>query len=502
MNPSKKAVIPKALTNDEVRVALARLDIPLPVRFVPAARPDLEPKMLLVEVCGNGIYLVRSTPDGRAKKVQEKKFEWTCTCIAWGKARGVDCNHIKWVKDFLRNGAPYSNASRRDCIRYIYAEGRKVENTRRENAFIDMPTRVPEIFRALCSRIARSFPRVGRPAIPLAVFAYALLMKCYRRCTYAELSALLHRDPNVEVLGWKQSTPICVNSLSTRLADSRLVNEWFEMIRREARTVRLIETEAAVDSSGLTLVQVANYNEEKHGGAPRSRKRRPYLKIHWLVGIITNIISAVDLSLHMGLGSGDAPHLRGLHRVAKAVWQLLRRSTADKIYGTPGNCRAIEAMKIILITRAKRNEQRDDVEKWGKQAGEVAALERDDEVAFQNAYRFRNKSETAPRRYKGRNPHQRLRRRKADIDRGPAPFMGSDDTLCDLSDERLQEVIDWAFAGVGTAQANEALAAVVVENVRAIVTLEHLHDDWVDFRTDFAFEPIRTVTEEELGLAS
>ena len=124
----------------------------------------------------------------------------------------------------------------------------------------------------------------GATPSPLAFRAYAMLMKSQLRLTYAELAARLGRDPAVQRLGWMRTKPISINSLCSSIAvDERLdaIFDW--MLTQSALVGRLIETEGALDSSGLSMIMVANYNESKHKKA-RKRKGKRFLKPHTMTG--------------------------------------------------------------------------------------------------------------------------------------------------------------------------------------------------------------------------
>lgn len=481
----------------EIRAILLSHNIPLPVRWEPAEVLDPEaPTSGTFRDEGNGVYLHLASGEKSWHKVQKKKGAWTCSCPKWKKQRKVDCQHIKRVQQETESGGPYSTARRRPPAKYIYPEGEPKEGTRRFNAYRAMPTRVPELFEELCQMIDEPVeePRRGAPSVPLRVRAYALLIKSYFRLTYAELAARLTTDPAVQRLGWMRALPISINTLCSSIAiDPRLEDVFDRMIPDTASVGRLIEEMGALDSSGLPLIMVANYNESKHGKV-RKRKGRRFLKVHWLVGVITGLIAAVDLSLESGYGSGDAPHLRGLTRRAKQVFTLMKRLLADKAYGADGNSKACVLLKVLLITRERSGEDRST---WSESAAQVAKLERERPAVFNEYYRMRGKSETTPSRVKRRNPHQRLRRRTFETQDAVA-IQTSDEAMCDWPDEKLSAVMDAALKSVGIAQRNEAKAMAVAANVRAGVMLEHYHDDRICYPASTAFRPIRTVKESEL----
>ena len=487
----------------ELRALLKAKNISLPVRFefaeVLADESGDEPD-IIVQDCGNDLFIVRSKNGKRNYKVQLKHEVWTCSCKAWTNKRKIDCKHIGSVLEHKGEGAPYSTARRRPATVIIYEENELSEHTRRQHAYLAWPKRCPEIFEELCKLVTEpTNPDTnpngeGAPPVPLRARLYVLLIKVEFRLTYAELSSKLVDDLALHRLGWLKASPLSVSSLYNICRDRRLLRELKWMVTATADTGRQIETTAIIDASGLPNSVAVNYLDEKYGKR-RKRKGSQYLKPHWAQGRVTNLIASLDLTLDNGAGSGDAPHLGRVLLATKRVWPLLKNMLADAIYGNGGNYRKSESLGVRLFTREKVNEDRS---KWGGQAAEIAAMQHGSKKAFREIMRSRSRGETPPARVKGRQSFQRLRRHISDgIPVFPERPPG-DEALCDLPDDELDPILDVAADAVGGAQANEAYAMIVAANAREITMLEHLYNHRMSLLAKTAFHPIRIVHEDEL----
>lgn len=494
-----EAIAKTKSTEAEMRELLAAQKIDFPVRIRMAEQPDTDKPAESEEIqhIGNGVYLYRDLATSRFQKIQKLPEMWTCSCAKWKKQRKIDCQHIDKVRAWREGRSmPYATARRRPATRIFYAEGTPSESTRRKKAYESMPQRCPEIFEELCRQINEpviASSKGGAPPIPLACRAYAFLIKVQFRFTYAELSNYLLSDRAMQRLAWMKATPLGQSTLSAICADPRLADEFKRMIYATAHTAHRIESVGIIDASGLPNSLAANYNEDKHGKR-RKRKGRTYLKPHWVSGRDTNLIAFVEFTLDYGLGSGDAPHYRRAAIETKRVWPLLKEMLGDAAYGAKGNIEASSRLGIEFITREKRHENRKD---WGGKAAEIADLQHNRPKEFNEHYRFRSRGETPPARIKGHQSYQRLRRRVHDTVL-PKDASEEDRILCELPDNELFEIIDFACSAPGRAQVNEAHAQIVAGNVREMVMMEHLHDERVSLAAGGAFTPIPIILEDDL----
>jgi hypothetical protein len=365
-----------------------------------------------------------------------------------------------------------------------------------------MEDRSMELALQLCLQVQepRTLKRKRRPRIPLRHRMYMLIARSNLRLTDAQLIQHLRKDPGAIRLGIK---PPCVNTLVRIAKDRRVLVALCNALRMTARPVRKIETMACIDQSARPMIMCDNYLEAKWGHY-QSRIKRNKVKIaeHLIVGRLTGIVAAIDVTMDYGRGSADAPHLRPLLRSACRSLTGLEALSGDQAYGAAGNGRACESASVQLVTAQKSGENRIDPG-WPFSLREMAIFEDSFPVEFEEIMGPRSKAETAPSRSKRRNPFYRRRRRKTDVwEPEPTKKADSEETLCDLPDLDLFLLLRRAERAVGVARRIEAFAIQVSDNLRALVMLEHLYDDRVNFYADSAFEPMRIVRQQDIKIAA
>jgi hypothetical protein len=65
------------------------------------------------------------------------------------------------------------------------------------------------------------------------------------------------------------------------------------LVELSALPLKAVETDFAVDSTGFSVSRFVRWYDEKYG---RERRRRDWVKLHAMVGVRTNIVTAVELS--------------------------------------------------------------------------------------------------------------------------------------------------------------------------------------------------------------
>ena len=482
----------------EIRAALAAMGIQLPVR-IEYDRPIVE--VGEVQQLSATMFFDRIDGKPHFAKVAGKAIR--CSC------RGKNCAMVRKVRALVRPGDyPYSNARRRPAPTILYPcvgppERCWTEATRRRHAYLVMESRSMELAMQLCLRLHDPpvHRRQRRPRIPLAHRAYMLLARANLRLTDAQLIQWLRTDAGAIRLGIRKSP--CVNTLVRIAKDRRILAAFRRALRLTVAPVRKIETVGCIDQSGRPTIMVANYLESKWGHY-KSRIKRNKTKIaeHLVVGRLTGIVAAFNVTMDYGRGSADAVHLRPLLRAACGGLTSLEVLVGDQAYGSQGNGRACQRAGVQLATAAKMNEERSGPG-WPFSLSEMAIFEQEFPVEFEEIMGPRSRAETAPSRSKRRNPFYRRRRRKTDV-LAPVPVekTDSEETICNLPDRDLFRLVRRAERAVGVARSIEAAAIQIMDNMRALVMLEHLYDDKVNFEANHAFEPMRTIRQCDLVTAA
>lgn len=496
------------------REACERKGVDFPVRYVHEfEREQITDDLEVQQTPGFEIWtMLRHRPReaGRKQSRRPVKIErhedgrWECNCDIWQRERGVDCWHIKHIKvKFGYSNVPYINARRRKPTVWLFPKGTRSEWERREDADSKMPSRVPKLAFDAARHIVEQPPhdKTGPIGAELRAIAFGLMMKVLNKWGWHGVVNDTRESPRYRVLGMLK--PMCRGSWINRTFDARLAIELYRILIATARTGRNFEDDLAlIDSFDMNTVMVDNARDRKFG--PKRASYRPYaerVRYHVGVGSVTNLIAGADVSLHYGLGAGDPTHLPSVLRQIKAVFAKIRKLAGDKIYGPKGNFAVAQDLDVELLVRKKTNEHRRPEDGWNEMAQRVTAREREDPDAFDDDYSYRSKVEGTPSSVKRITPQMRLRQRKGD----PKPEYPKvavdgdlDESLTSLEDDVLGAIVQAAQDSVGIARLCEALAILIIHNLRAIVTLEELTDEQCDFRYDFAFTAIRTVRQRDV----
>ncbi len=431
---------------------------------------------------------------------------WTCSHPGW--VGGTECRHIRIVKEMLGvTQGPYSTAKRRPRTIWLCGEP-PCEETRRRNARLDVPERVPDIMAALCEGHTKPIQTHGKIGLPLEAVIYALAMKVFLNCSYERLLNALCKDMRFFRLApaWYGRAP-SLQTLCTRFADERVADNISHMIALSAMPGKKIDRTILVDSDQMPSMPSANSRNRKFGNPlPAWRPICTMIKRHFGVGDVTGLIGGVDVTLDTGLGSGDGPHLPGVVQRSRQALSDAKNVAADKAYSIRRNFARTEEMALQLYVPEKLNEKRLTAEKpWPESAQRVTLLQREQLELFAEIFRYRSKVEGVPSSSKRRYPFIRLRARKSD----PVPiypkgltFINGDEidqAISTLDETVIAAILAAATTAVGCARLNEALMTMLLENIHKLVTLEHLFNKRVDFADrDFSFDGIRLVSESEL----
>jgi len=98
-----------------------------------------------------------------------------------------------------------------------------------------------------------------------------------------------------------------------------------------------VETVFAVDSTGLSTCRFARWIDHRYGKA-EVREKRQWIKVHVMCGVLTNIITAVEVT---GPNAGDSPYFKLLFQTTLQNFRI-KEILGDKAYS---------ALKNLLLAR-------------------------------------------------------------------------------------------------------------------------------------------------------
>jgi transposase len=213
-----------------------------------------------------------------------------CSCPdheAWGHA----CKHIHAVRIVIQ--------------REMFDDGREVET--RQVVLTEQRTTYPQPWRAynaaqvnekeqfqlllhsLCKGL--TMPQAvgrGRPRIPIADAIFAACFKVYSTVSGRRFMCDL-RDANEK--GYCRRLP-CYNSIFNVFDDPATLPILKALVEESAAPLKALETSFACDSSGFSGSRFDRWYDHKFGDR---RIMRSWCKVHAMVGVKTNIVTAIEI---------------------------------------------------------------------------------------------------------------------------------------------------------------------------------------------------------------
>jgi transposase len=142
------------------------------------------------------------------------------------------------------------------------------------------------LLRSLCQTVVEQKQIKGRRRLPLGDMIYAATFKVYSTFSSRRFMTDL-RDAHNK--GFIEQVPH-FNTVSRYLRMKALTPILTDMIEASSLPLKGLETDFAVDSTGLSTDRYARWIDEREG---RERSLRTWLKLHLICGRVTNIVTSV-----------------------------------------------------------------------------------------------------------------------------------------------------------------------------------------------------------------
>lgn len=189
-----------------------------------------------------------------------------------------------------------------------------------------------ETFLALLHNLCQAIPEppqgMGRPRIPLRDAIFAACFKVYSTFSGRRFMTDL-REAHEH--GQISRCP-CYNSIFNVLEDPDTFEVLKSLVVASALPLKAIETNFACDSTGFSGCRYDRWIEEKYG-APELRTRRAWIKCHAMVGVKTNVVTAVEIQ---GQHTNDGTQLPALVETTANRFTI-NEVSADLAYSTHEN---------------------------------------------------------------------------------------------------------------------------------------------------------------------
>lgn len=170
---------------------------------------------------------------------------------------------------------------------------------------------------------------MGRPRIPDRDALFSMLLKVYCRKSGRRTQQAI-RDAHDR--GYLEK-PWQYNVISKGMMREEFTYMLYDLIRLSAVPLSGLETEFAIDSTGLSTSNFGPFaNDKWHEG----RKKNEYVKLHAICGTRSNVFTSVRITSFKGKGSGDVSNFERLVKETAQNFQI-DVVTGDKAYQSRAN---------------------------------------------------------------------------------------------------------------------------------------------------------------------
>lgn len=185
----------------------------------------------------------------------------------------------------------------------------------------------------LCAGVVANLPQsVGRPRLPIADMLFCMLLKVYSlmscRRAMSDLKAafkagfisrLPHYKSIFRYFGMREMRPFLI-----------------QMVIESSSALKNVESTFSVDSTGFSTSRFGLWVDVRFGRSKVSDKRK-WVKAHMMCGVLTNIVTAVEVS---PANAGDSPYLKDLLESTARNFEI-KEVCCDKAYSSLENLKLI-----------------------------------------------------------------------------------------------------------------------------------------------------------------
>ncbi len=287
-----------------------------------------------------GAWRVQSQTEGRGRRYRVNPYADTCTCLDHD-ATGLRCKHI-WAAIFTMTAEKHDDGTVTTTTRVTYGQDWSSYNaaqTTEKDTFL-------RLLSDLCATIPQPEQTIGRPRLPLSDMVYAMTFKVFSRFSSRRFTSDLRE---AHARGYISKVPH-FNSVTGYMAKPEMTTILQDLIATSSLPLRALESDFAVDSTGFATSRFERWLDEKHGIA-RDRRVKEWVKAHVMIGTLTNVVTAVEITDWKG---ADTTQFAPLVRATAKDFDV-SEVTADKAYLTKGNVELVEEIGAAPYIPFKSN---------------------------------------------------------------------------------------------------------------------------------------------------
>lgn len=184
----------------------------------------------------------------------------------------------------------------------------------------------------LCQGVGSPAQHTGRPRLSFEDMLFAMAFKVYSTVSGRRFISDL-KDAHGK--GYISQLP-CYNSIFNYFESDSLTPYLQMLIEESSLPLASIESDFAVDSSGLSTCRFVQWVQAKYFD-PQVREKKDWIKIHLMCGVKTNVVTAVEITNQY---AGDSPYFKPLvERTAQGF--MMNQVSADKAYLSQNNLQTV-----------------------------------------------------------------------------------------------------------------------------------------------------------------
>ncbi|MGH9278451.1 MAG: transposase [Acidimicrobiales bacterium] len=275
----------------------------------------------------------------------------TCTCPDY-ELRQQACKRVLAVQYTIRRQRNEGGVTVTEEVKVTYTQDRTTYN----RAQCDEKARFLPILADLCSTVTNPPQGRGRPRLPLGDMAFQAVHRVYGGMSARRFDTDVRE---AKAAGFTDDDPH-FNSVLTYLRKPELTGVLRNLIALSALPLTAVEKRFAIDSTGFSTCKFARWYDDKYG---REAQRREWIKLHAMTGVLTNIVTAVEVT---GWTVNDSVMSRPLVEASAAAFSI-EEVSADKAYLSHDNFATVAVLGGTAYVPFKSNtvEVKDDSE-WSR----------------------------------------------------------------------------------------------------------------------------------------
>ena len=269
-----------------------------------------------------------------------------CSCpdfAEWGK----ECKHIFAVK--FRVTRTERNADGTETVTTVTVEQVKKATYKQDwpnynRAQVNEHHHFQSFLADLCGSLPVLAPRRGRQPILPSDAAFCAVFKTYSTMSARRFMGDLTEAHEQEFITKVPHFNSVLNFFDTETSTA-VLNEFIE---RSAAPLVAVEKDFAVDSTGFSGAKYARWFDEKYG---KPKQEVQWIKLHAMVGVKTNVVTACKITGKDGADSPQLPEL--VKRTARQF--TIGEVSGDKAYTSQANFEAVNGSNGAFFPQFKKN---------------------------------------------------------------------------------------------------------------------------------------------------